>query len=280
MIRDHVVMRTTSVPCDNEFDGEENECDDDLLVACLFDSEEASGAINKQEWGKAARNDDVFVEIQNYVIEGWPREKTRLWSYGTTPHNTTGRAPFKLVRGRLAITQLQLYWTLAWKKWEEENMKEKETEMRKLVDIRQKRMRANYNARNAVKKMNVCVGDMVRVKYRKKGADMSKYSELKCVVKTKGTAVLLNNGRWWNESIVVGIRLSEPVTDHEVVHSDVPKSNETTEHSKQCKTSYAIDANSNPSDMSSAVTVPDPKGTVTTRRTIVPPVRFKDCILN
>ncbi|KAJ1129921.1 hypothetical protein NDU88_008281 [Pleurodeles waltl] len=62
-------------PCISETDCEENEYDDDVLVACLFNSEEPHSAITKQEWEEATRNDNVFTEMKKYIMEGWPREK-------------------------------------------------------------------------------------------------------------------------------------------------------------------------------------------------------------
>ncbi|KAJ1088934.1 hypothetical protein NDU88_002088 [Pleurodeles waltl] len=62
-------------PCISETDCEENEYDDDVLVACLFNSEEPHSTITKQEWEEATRNDNVFTEIKKYIMEGWPREK-------------------------------------------------------------------------------------------------------------------------------------------------------------------------------------------------------------
>ncbi|KAJ1087938.1 hypothetical protein NDU88_001097, partial [Pleurodeles waltl] len=231
------------------------------------------------EWANRLAKETIQMALRSHIpIEAALR--TRLWSYRTTPHNTTGRTPCELLRGRVAITQLQPYWSVARKKWETKSLKEKEIEMRKLVDQRQKHMRSNFNARNAVKEMNVSAGDLVRVRYRKKGVNMSKYSEPRRVVKTKGTAVLLDNDQWWNGSNVVSVKLPEPGRDHEVVHNSLPEYSQPANHSEQCRTSHENAAKSNPSNMSSTTVVTSPKGTVTTKRAIVPPVRFKDYVLN
>ncbi|KAJ1105095.1 hypothetical protein NDU88_002503 [Pleurodeles waltl] len=73
-------------------------------------------------------------------------------------------------------------------------------------------MRSNYNARNAVKEMNVSAGDLVRVRYRKKGVNMSKYSEVRVHIKDAYYSVICryaseNNIEALGNLIVAGYRI-------------------------------------------------------------------------
>ena len=54
------------------------------------------------------------------------------------------------------------------------------------------------------------VGDQVKIRYPRKRTNMSRNSEPRQVIKTRGTEVLLDNGQWWNGSNLGTIKSMVP----------------------------------------------------------------------
>lgn len=99
---------------------------------------------------------------------------------------------------------------------------------------------------------------------------MSKYSDPRRVVKTKGTAVL-DNGQWWNGLKVARSRIPEPVSRPYELQNDVTPSSAKAHEGEVCGASIDSATVDDLSNVSLPGLATGPADTVQDRRTIVPP---------
>ncbi|KAJ1108779.1 hypothetical protein NDU88_006149 [Pleurodeles waltl] len=113
-----------------------------------------------------------------------------IWSFGITPHSTTGIVLFVLLRGRKpksALNPTGLDEEIGNKCWGH-------------VKMRQNASKKHFDKVRHVKDVEVIPGDWVLLKKPVKATKgQSKYSKPTKIVRVPRRAVLLEDKRWWNK---------------------------------------------------------------------------------
>ncbi|KAJ1200500.1 hypothetical protein NDU88_004324 [Pleurodeles waltl] len=137
----------------------------------------------------------------------------RISAYRFSPHVMMGKSPFELFRRRIPNTKLCPGWMDCMKI----NYSLFKTEWKKREERLMCRRNQEYDERKKVCKINVNVGDVVKVKSPVSCMDGSKYSRPLKIVKLFRNAVKTSDGRIWNMNRVVPLK---NLLEKEVVLSD------------------------------------------------------------
>lgn len=140
----------------------------------------------------------IKEHLQLTSINGLPWREAitdMLWAVRTTPHVSTGIAPFTLLRGRVAGSKLNKEW-----------MSRREVDRKRLLDVVDVRaaVQAKYDTRPVIHStLSFKVGDWVRIKKSgliRKGE--SRFSAPERVSAVRDHVVVLENGKVWNKCFV------------------------------------------------------------------------------